>query len=538
MKKYFFILLSIMIGVSACSPASQTLSITSAPVATQIVPSATESPTSIPFPTTTPASYPSVPGSRAIFTYYFYWYDNQTGSHMDLLTDSPADLSNFTFRNIEWHKQQLKDIAYAGIDSILPIYWYDDGNLWWSRTGIDVLSKALEQVREEGITPPTVGMFLDSTSSSGVDLRLESQQAYVYENIHYFFNTIPRSYWAITEDNRPILWFYTGNWPSAYDQSFIDYIYDHFQTDFGVKPYLVFEASWDFPSETQNGQLIKDDKAPHLKYDAEYNWGGALGLRSTSTITAIGPGYDDHLIPDRNPPSFADRQNGNFYKNNFIKATMCGTPWLALETWNEFHEATDIAESRQYGRQYIEITHEFTPYFKDGKVPGNIHLISDYADSLQVSAILGENNIENGLSLVPSTGDGQHISVTMADTPARQTVPMVPDAQASYLYFSVDDGFYFNTPQKVRITVNYFDNGYEPIFLQYDTAPCGSAFDIPRMYKETLLVKRHNSKSWQTASIEISDATFAGNENFSSDFRLATLYSPLIISDIKIDKVQ
>jgi hypothetical protein len=29
---------------------------------------------------------------------------------------------------------------------------------------------------------------------------------------------------------------------------------------------------------------------------------------------------------------------------------------LAIETWNEFHEATGISDSVEYGRTYIELT--------------------------------------------------------------------------------------------------------------------------------------------------------------------------------------
>lgn len=37
---------------------------------------------------------------------------------------------------------------------------------------------------------------------------------------------------------------------------------------------------------------------------------------------------------------------------------------LATETWNESHEASDIADSQEYGRQYIEITRKYVEHFK------------------------------------------------------------------------------------------------------------------------------------------------------------------------------
>jgi len=43
-------------------------------------------------------------------------------------------------------------------------------------------------------------------------------------------------------------------------------------------------------------------------------------------------------------------------------------PWLVhLETRNEFHEGTEICETREYGRQYIELTRRFADLFHAGK---------------------------------------------------------------------------------------------------------------------------------------------------------------------------
>ncbi|MEJ7640242.1 MAG: hypothetical protein WKF75_20315 [Singulisphaera sp.] len=39
-------------------------------------------------------------------------------------------------------------------------------------------------------------------------------------------------------------------------------------------------------------------------------------------------------------------------------------PWMVhIETWNEYHEATNIAESREYGRQYLEMTRDYAARF-------------------------------------------------------------------------------------------------------------------------------------------------------------------------------
>jgi hypothetical protein len=36
---------------------------------------------------------------------------------------------------------------------------------------------------------------------------------------------------------------------------------------------------------------------------------------------------------------------------------------VMIEAWNEFHEGMDNAESREYGRQYIELTRKYVDRF-------------------------------------------------------------------------------------------------------------------------------------------------------------------------------
>ena len=95
-----------------------------------------------------PAPYPAPLGERAVFTYYFYWYDKATESHMSPFIDIPPDFRTISFRDVAWQKRQLEDMAYARIDTVLPVYWYSDGELWWSQPGIEVLAQALEAVRD------------------------------------------------------------------------------------------------------------------------------------------------------------------------------------------------------------------------------------------------------------------------------------------------------------------------------------------------------------------------------------------------------
>ncbi len=322
-------------------------------------------------PAASPAAYPAPLGDRAAFTYFFYWYDARTGRHMSPFTDVPTDFRTISYRDVTWQRRQLEDMAYAGIDTVLPVYWYSPEELSWSKPGIEVLAQALEQVREGGTTPPSVGMFLDTTSAKGKDLRLDGEQAVLYANIHFFFSTIPRPYWALAEGSRPVIWAYTSEAPSGYNQSTIDYVYRHFESDFGVRPYLVFDGSWTFPVHTAEGggRKVTYSGDGRLRYDASYWWGGAVRFRTSGMVTSIGPGFGPLPPPDGSQPLLVDREDGGRLRAGLRQAIACPAPWLAIETWNELHEATDVAESLNYGRQYIEMLRQWLPYFKAGQLP-------------------------------------------------------------------------------------------------------------------------------------------------------------------------
>lgn len=62
-------------------------------------------------------------------TYYFYWYDIYSQSHIingggtDALTDHPVTLDDFSYKSVHWHKKELADMIVAGIDVVLPVFW-------------------------------------------------------------------------------------------------------------------------------------------------------------------------------------------------------------------------------------------------------------------------------------------------------------------------------------------------------------------------------------------------------------------------------
>ena len=58
-----------------------------------------------------------------------------------------------------------------------------------------------------------------------------------------FFALVPNSLWA-SINGRPIVFLYSSEFISTYNQSTFDYINQHFQSDFGTTPYFVMDTSW------------------------------------------------------------------------------------------------------------------------------------------------------------------------------------------------------------------------------------------------------------------------------------------------------
>jgi hypothetical protein len=66
---------------------------------------------------------------RIVGTYYFYWYDGPSRSHLidgdgtDALTTHPPTLEGLSWKSVAWHRRQLEDMMAAGIDVVLPVFW-------------------------------------------------------------------------------------------------------------------------------------------------------------------------------------------------------------------------------------------------------------------------------------------------------------------------------------------------------------------------------------------------------------------------------
>jgi len=304
---------------------------------------------------------------RIVGTYYFYWYDDASKRHIvyddggDMLTTHPPSIDGFSYKSKAWHKQQLQDMTAAGIDVVLPVFWGAPSEhpaqteLHWSYEGIPPLVEARDELVREGLDAPRIGLFYDTSTLQHnawryhADLTTDYGRRWFYATVRDFFSMVPPKHWAMI-DGGPIVLLYAAAFAKNHDQSVIDFTKDQFAREFaGRIPYMAAEVSW------------------KVNADSKVAWGGALGLKQPG-IASLGPGYNHTAVRGRSP-LIVDRRGGEFYESQWRAFLKHPSNFVVIETWNEFHEGTDIAESREHGRQYIELTRKYVDRFKQETTP-------------------------------------------------------------------------------------------------------------------------------------------------------------------------
>ncbi|MCU0485317.1 MAG: DUF5010 domain-containing protein [Anaerolineales bacterium] len=442
------------------------------------------------------------PDDKLVATYYFYWYDIYTGSHLiapdgsDFITNHPPDsyLADYSYSEVSWHRRQLLDMMTAQIDIVLPVYFGSEVNFYWSKPGVTNLVTAMQDLIKEGYIPPKIGMFFDTNAlqeqNNNVppDLTTLEGKALFYQMIFDFFELVPNDLWATLND-RPILFLYTSTFASAYDQSTFDYLNQHFQSDFGTTPYLVLNNSW---------QGVSTDET--------YTWGSALfGPMMNGRVGTLGPGFDDTNNYYITTPRIRDRECGEFYNSGWEAMMSAGSTLVVIETWNELHEATEIAASREYSTTYISLTAENVLQWK----------ATDYSTAEFIWLDFGARPYQQGLQSAFNFPDGAWLVTTLAGREA-----VYPDATttptSNYIYLDVNNAFAHATPGEVWVTVEYFDGGTDQWALNYDS--------ISDPYTWTEAVTLQNTGQWKRHTFHLTDAYFGGREAGGADLRLSDTY--------------
>jgi hypothetical protein len=456
-------------------------------------------------------------GQPVVGTTYFYWYDLDSKAHIvdhdgtDAMTTHPADLGAISYKRADWHKRQLEDMIDAGIDFLMPVYWGVPGKYdGWSFVGLPPLVEAHTALEKAGAKPPAIGMFYDTSilqwngfnadgSNYHVDMTTDFGKEWFYTAIRDFWSLIPPAKWARV-DGRPVVFLYEAAFAKQQDpERQFAYVRKRFNEDFGVEPFLVKSSGW------------KGDA------DATYSWGGAVnGPIIFPDVIALGPGYDHGAVPGRQP-LVIDRKDGETYIDRWTKVLQLDPtrrPWMVhVETWNEWHEGTDVADSREYGRTYIVLTKLFSQMWHSGT---QLRFPSSYVNADRIGWEPGK---AGGLNLAPSGGDGYWVSRAFDGVQAAMSAPNPHSPVSRYLYFNVDDAFaygLFGTP--VLVSVTYRDAGCSAFTVEFDSTVNEGPLD--GAFRPASTVTLAGTEQWKTAEFNLTEPRFMNRCN-GADFRFA-----------------
>lgn len=459
-----------------------------------------------------------------VLTYYFYWYDSTTGAHLtdpdgsDALTTHPATLEDFSYRSVAWHRRQFADMEAAGIDVALAVYWGAPSEhdpkaaLHWSFAGLGPMVEAREQLLKAGQNPPKIGLFYDTSTLQHnaarrhIDLTTDAGKLWFYETVRDFYRAIPERHRA-TIDGRPIVSLYSASFAKAHDSTLTADLNQRFAADFaGKTPYLIREISWSIPA------------------DAVYAWGGAVSPRLLD-VAAIGPGYDDSAVQGRTP-LVVPRQGGAFYETAWRRVLRRQPRLVVLETWNEFHEGTDIAESRESGRQYIELTRRHVDRFKAGLGPEPRPGRYGAARSVSVGFGPGGDDAQGLTRLEP--GDGHTSERIDGRAPAMATGPR-------FLYVATDESFVDAGVLGLTLRVQFRDVAPGRLSVQFDgsdlKAPFAGAYST-----SPDVVRLTGSGAVRTATFRLPGARLTGAQNDGADLRLAIEAPDLVVQRLSLER--
>jgi hypothetical protein len=476
---------------------------------------------------------------RVVATYYFYWY-RFPDQHFDELGLHFPSEREVSYESVAWHARQLEDMRAAGIDVCLPVYWgarehYEKPDVAFSVRGLPALVAAADELERAGKRPPRIGLFYDTSTlrndvrgvepgAGRADLRAPEGRALFYGTIRDFFCQVPPRHWAEIE-GQPLVVLYSAGFSAGFDQQTFDELAANFARDFaGKHPFVVREASWN-----------------DVRTQARYSWGAALsGALLGERTVAIGPGYDDSAVHGRRTP-IRKREDGRFYEKSWRAALRSDAQLALVETWNENHEGTSVAETREYGRKYIELTARYALLFKQRATLADDLVLESPAPVPRPDRSWGES--AQGASDVAWRA-GAAVSglrpIAWEDGPfdvRAEPEPMIiapgaPPGRASYLYFQVSDWFAFDVDADFELEFEFLDRGAGELALDYDSRdPSGV---LHGAYTRAGSVRRGDTGVWRTASIALPHARFANGENGGADLRLCIGERELALRALRI----
>lgn len=481
---------------------------------------------------------PAAHQEPVVATHYFCWY-RWPDEHFDALGQHFPAPERVDWSDPGWHERQFRDMAACGIDVALMVWWgapgaYDRPGLRFSRGSLAPMLAAWRRLRRAGKPAPAIGLFYDTTTlrngtrgvepaGAGADLTTAEGLELFTRTVTDFYAELPPEAWGRL-DGRPLVVLYSAGFAARWDQGLGEHLRDAFAARFpGERPLLVADTSWG-----------------RIGQDLSCQWGTALdGPWVGDGVVQLGPGYDDRLVPGRHTP-VRERENGAFYAFGWQAALRARPRLVLIETWNEFHESTGIAESEEYGRRYLDLTREWVARLRREDDPGP-PIVLRHPQPLPRPDLSWGEEAAGAASVVadfaaPERSLGLR-PVAVADGPferaggaLRSRGPIA--GGISYLYFQVSDHWRFDQAGDFELVIE--QSSGPGLGVQYD-----SARDEPPLHgayapAEPAGPPADLSGGGRRWVFHLPGARLADRENGGADFRLVLRDAPVAVRRLEL----
>ena len=127
------------------------------------------------------------------------------------------------------------------------------------------------------------------------------------------------------------------------------------------------------------------------------------------------------------------------WKKALVKSKYEDHNIIEIETWNEYHEGTNISESKEFWRKYLDLFKKYIEKFKNEEVPKNFSGKELY-NSNEVS-INFKNMSENEDIQYIEAADGKNEVVTFKVY--KSLKPVGTEFSGKYMYFKLNSMYKF-----------------------------------------------------------------------------------------------
>ncbi|MFX1252891.1 MAG: hypothetical protein ACFFCZ_14890 [Promethearchaeota archaeon] len=340
-------------------------------------------------------STPRIPES--VLAFYYPWYGNPTWNtdwnHWEDVNHDPNSINNGTRDVASTHypslgaydsndpntvKHHIRMAQAAGIDAFIAS--------WWGINSFEdnAMSNLLNQAAASNFH---ITVYFETAPYWNLDEvnaynEILGALRYIYDNYatHPAFYTV-----ELGTRTEPLIFLYvTWAWSVEFWQSIINQLRTEgknmlFQGDTQDMSYLnAFDGIHDYAT-VMNPDLEEYYRTSSISVRVFEEYIGESKMFAAN----LSPGFNASEV---NPSlNIVSRGGGQFFDNAWTYSTSAGADMILITSFNEWHEGTEVENSRKYKGQYLEAIKQWRQYIQPGYVfKGNLTTLNNITEAMSM----------------------------------------------------------------------------------------------------------------------------------------------------------